>query len=296
VNSFSEARELFFPPITGVLVIGGKVESRVSGTARASGGAETWQAGDNVTIDEVRVATGGLVSWASFALVQQGVPVTQWGSTGVDVPVGYVPGAHDRMSREGSAHCIRVCVEPGGQRTFLSTADEEFPPLPVLPDGFLADAVVIDGYALLAGRNASCLREVLPQVVSEGAPVVVALPVPRKLASSGSTDFLDTLRDLNVNVVVGGVEEQELLPGEQPWYRVTTTGVTRPWVSLDFPDSSGRLKVLAPLLDRPLSTTGAGDVFAGALAAALVRRNWLWPAAIREAHDIASEHVASRSR
>ncbi len=255
--------------------------------------AEPWQAGDNVTVSDSCTRFGGLVSWAAGALVKEGVTVTQWGSTGVDIPVDYLDGAYDHMSREGYAHLIRVCVEPGGQRTFLSGSGESFPPLKPLPLPFDApfDAVVIDGYMLLAERNAPCLVEMLPDLISDDAPVVVALPVPRKLADE-APDFLQVLREVRASVVVGGVDEQRLLPGVQPWYRVTTTG-NRPWVSLDFPDDGGRLKVMTPLVEA-CSTNGAGDVFAGVLAAALADREWFWPGAIRAAHAAASSHVESR--
>jgi len=253
---------------------------------------DMWQPGDNITVSGTRTRVGGLVSWAAGALSKEGFAVTQWGSTGEDVPVGYVTGAHDFMFRDGYAHRIRVCVEPGGQRTFLSSADEEYPPLVPLAGEQTFDAVVIDGYALLPERNGRCAQQLLPRLLRPNAPIVVALPVPRKLAHGAATEFAQTLQELNVDVVVGGAEEQQLFPGPQSWHRVTTTG-TRPWISVDFPQNTGRLKVLVSLIDSPRSTNGAGDAFAGVLAAALAQRDWFWPAAIRAAHAAASDHVAS---
>lgn len=254
--------------------------------------------GGSADILRVETSYGGMASWGSRVIHNEGHTPVLFGCTGEELPYRHTgEDSEDYLVREGSMYHIRVLIGPDGQRTFFVPGEDICPRFVIDPaDVGTLDAVLVDGYSLLPGRNPREATQLVEAArsVNPAIPVVVTLPVSQKIDDGAARHLAEVFLNWERVVVSGGWDEHARLPDRFPdgIVRVVTTGPDVPCVTVTRAGETVHVESVR-LVGNPRNTNGAGDVFAAGFTIASAQGKDFGEA-IRFAHMLASNHVQRR--
>jgi len=225
---------------------------------------------------------GGSAANVAVAAARSGAPARFLGQVGADARGDALlaalsrDGVESRVVRRGRTGTLVVLVEPGGERTMLADrgAAAELTPGDVDP-AWLAGAAVLHlpAYSLCEPPLGSAALALSREAARRGIPRTVDASSVAVLGAAGPEEFLRLLADIAPSVVFANTAEADLLGVARgaPLPGAGLTVVKRGGEPALLVSPTGTVEVPARPVPSVLDSTGAGDAFAGAFLAALLR-------------------------
>jgi len=195
-----------------------------------------------------------------------------------------------RLDDVDTGYCFTM-VEPDGERSFVTYAAAEamvtvdqLMSIEILP----TDAVYISGYDL---SYASSREAVKQWILSDHADIADIFFDPSTMVSSIDMDVIEALRHKAYVITLNEMEYEVLSPrvGEEALF-LQRNGIRD---TVLFENANPIASVPTYAVEKPLDTTGAGDVHTGALIASLAS-GMEWHDAIARANKAAAYSVTQK--
>ena len=195
-----------------------------------------------------------------------------------------------RLDDVDTGYCFTM-VEPDGERSFVTYAAAEamvtvdqLMSIEILP----TDAVYISGYDL---SYASSREAVKQWILSDHADIADIFFDPSTMVSSIDMDVIEALRHKAYVITLNEMEYEVLSPrvGEEALF-LQRNGIRD---TVLFENANPIASVPTYAVEKPLDTTGAGDVHTGALIASLAS-GMEWHEAIARANKAAAYSVTQK--